>query len=289
MVDIFPVDDPVQIKAHLQTVFPDQCEEAYQKIQQALNRLTVGVVHWNKTSGSLLVTPDTIQRVRYLSKMSGYCEIETKPQDSIDAILLLDPEEALRSLIDEMRNIREIYPPWLGWGSGKIMLSTLKFPYVCCACMQPANHLDLVEAGLHWRNETITGIKKDEERLFQALLETRYWYLLPFCAEHNLSSNTVAIFGKENFGGGPQDTIKINFTNIEYGQQFAHANKLSFLTVTREIAMKRTIRAVGTLAAILGGVGTAGAIFSKDVNWLLAPALVLLLIGIILWIAGAEN
>jgi hypothetical protein len=126
-----------------------------------------------------------------------------------------------------------------------IYRSVEKFPEFCCACANEADHVELIEAGLpkqetrhrtsvspgeidtffHYDSERKEVLQVWTNRLFDAATESRVWYAIPFCQNHNLNSKSVKI---QNVSGsqisGSQLTIEL--TNDKYGRLFGEMNGL---------------------------------------------------------------
>lgn len=128
-----------------------------------------------------------------------------------------------------------------------IFLGRLVFPCSCCKCMRDTTHFTLIEAGIRvvqWpvltsHKTTIYGYgwgdifrgeyfrdlfagprgrQTKDQRIANALTEQRYWYTVPFCSDHNLKSEAIAINGK-------MGEIGLHFANRAYGELFAQHNE----------------------------------------------------------------
>lgn len=146
----------------------------------------------------------------------------------------------------------------LNWSQG-IFLGGVTFPEVCCKCMEPATYFELAEAGIRtrtWSGRVVFPGKEQEEvdRILAAYKYTRFWYAVPFCQKHGLKSRAVHIHSSASMPKTDDDwKMILDFSNPEYGRQFAQINGLEGIWIDRPVLLKLTaLRILGIVIFVLG-------------------------------------
>lgn len=168
----------------------------------------------------------------------------------------------------------------------------LKFPKLCCSCLEPATRYELVEVGVRSNNPgrlALYGVDRETaERMFAALREKRFWYAIPYCKEHGLHSGSIEI---DMTGLGP----KLLFTNKEFAKQFCELNGLKGKWLDRRARIARAVAIWGVLWSQLPAMFAAISIwkslsgespfFGQSVAiGLLVPSLFVFAISFFYWI-----
>jgi hypothetical protein len=130
----------------------------------------------------------------------------------------------------------------------------VEFPESCCVCLKQVTHYEIVElVKRQWllrggfRNIRFSRefTYKKVQRIVEALSTLRYWYAIPFCSEHSLSSGAI------KFGNPDNLKMILDFANQEYGRQFGELNGLEGRWLTQS---SQRIQALAGLGTIVGGV-----------------------------------
>lgn len=145
------------------------------------------------------------------------------------------------------------------WGGGT-------FPGVCSACMGPAEQFALVEAGvrvdqwpstLAFQNMT----QQQLDRVTAACLERRFWYRVPYCRRHILSTQAVHI--ESNLSTLADDWhLTFMFSNHEYGRLFGEINGICGVWVDWPTLLKR-----GGFILVGAAIAMPGVLFAIANGW----------------------
>jgi len=132
----------------------------------------------------------------------------------------------------------------------------LDFPDACPVNLEPPSHHEVVEECIVRRSlryQTDTP-KERANRLLAALSSDRYWFAIPFSAQHGPDDRAVHI---EPVATGPTSSrAKLVFTNREYARRFA---KLNDVEAAKWLSGRHVIMQVAGYLGLIPSIGLAGA------------------------------
>lgn len=221
-------------------------EKADRKIEETFSKLEAanmtGVV-----KGLVWLTPQSVKN----TKGPRFWEAHAK--------FKINPEEGARVLKEHV---------WKDDVTGEqtplhIYKGGLKFPEVCAACLEPVTHHEVVEASFNRvsipRARVNTSNQEKADRIFRAIQDERFWYVISFSDNHGIDDRAV------HFDTTSDNRFKLILKNREYAQQFAKLNKLkgSWLSAKHII-----MRQMGFIGMIVFGsvVGVGGLILYKGLT-----------------------